>query len=168
MNGFLAITATIAKFGAPIPPNFQAIAGVALATLTTALNVARISATRPPAFKKGTKGAPGGMALVGEEGAELVHLPRGAKVIPHAETMKVLNGHPDTNDILSRFNIPFASPKIGALKESFAGFDYERFEKILQKNRPQSQVIFDKQGIITIVNDEGSRRTYLGQRYSAR
>lgn len=168
MNGFLAITTTIAKFGAPIPPNFQAIAGVALATLTTALNVARISATRPPAFKKGTKGAPGGMALVGEEGAELVHLPRGAKVVPHSETMKVLSGHPDTNEILSRFNIPFTSPKIGALKESFAGFDYERFEKILQKNRPQSQVIFDKQGIITIVNDEGSRRTYLGERYSSR
>ena len=172
INGALAITQAIATIPKVIPgtliPNPQFPATLALIGIATAAQVARIASTRPPAFKKGTKGAPGGMALVGEEGAELVHLPRGAKVIPHAETMKVLNGHPDTNDILSRFNIPFASPKIGALKESFAGFDYERFEKILQKNRPQSQVIFDKQGIITIVNDEGSRRTYLGQRYSAR
>lgn len=34
-------------------------------------------------FAGGTNYAPGGMALVGEEGPELVHLPKGSKVIPN-------------------------------------------------------------------------------------
>jgi hypothetical protein len=36
-----------------------------------------------PRFAKGTSFAPGGMALVGEEGPELVNLPRGSQVIPN-------------------------------------------------------------------------------------
>lgn len=49
-----------------------------------------------PGFAKGTKHAPEGMALVGEEGPELVHLPQGAKVIPN----------PQTESILKNWNIP--------------------------------------------------------------
>lgn len=36
-----------------------------------------------PKFAKGTDGAPGGISLVGENGPELVNLPRGAQVIPN-------------------------------------------------------------------------------------
>lgn len=36
-----------------------------------------------PGFARGTDYAPGGLAEVGEEGPELVHLPRGSKVIPN-------------------------------------------------------------------------------------
>jgi uncharacterized membrane protein YuzA (DUF378 family) len=36
-----------------------------------------------PGFAKGTSFAPGGMALVGERGPELVNLPRGSQVIPN-------------------------------------------------------------------------------------
>ncbi|WP_127111981.1 hypothetical protein [Shimia sediminis] len=36
-----------------------------------------------PGFARGTDSAPGGLAKVGEEGPELVHLPRGSKVIPN-------------------------------------------------------------------------------------
>lgn len=39
-----------------------------------------------PAFAKGTNNAPGGMALVGEQGPELVNLPRGSKVLTAART----------------------------------------------------------------------------------
>jgi phage-related tail protein len=35
-----------------------------------------------PGFAKGTNFAPGGLAVVGEKGPELVNLPRGAQVIP--------------------------------------------------------------------------------------
>ena len=35
------------------------------------------------AFAGGTDYAPGGMALVGEQGPELVNLPRGSQVIPN-------------------------------------------------------------------------------------
>jgi hypothetical protein len=39
--------------------------------------------TPPPGFANGTTYAPGGMALVGERGPELVNLPRGSQVIPN-------------------------------------------------------------------------------------
>jgi phage-related protein len=39
-----------------------------------------------PAFARGTKNAPGGMALVGENGPELVNLPRGSEVVTAART----------------------------------------------------------------------------------
>lgn len=41
------------------------------------------SAPAIPAFANGTNFAPGGMALVGERGPELVNLPRGSQVIPN-------------------------------------------------------------------------------------
>ncbi|PAD70888.1 hypothetical protein CHH83_01435 [Bacillus sp. 7586-K] len=49
-----------------------------------------------PGFATGTKNAPGGLSLVGEEGPELVHLPRGAKVIPNK----------DTESIFQKWNVP--------------------------------------------------------------
>jgi phage-related protein len=36
-----------------------------------------------PGFASGTDSAPGGLALVGEKGPELVNLPRGSQVIPN-------------------------------------------------------------------------------------
>jgi hypothetical protein len=43
-----------------------------------------------PGFAGGTNFAPGGLALVGEKGPELVNLPRGSQVIPRAgQSMKV-------------------------------------------------------------------------------
>ncbi|MBP3038061.1 phage tail tape measure protein [Bacillaceae bacterium Marseille-Q3522] len=55
--------------------------------------------TRGPslsAFASGTRNAPEGFALVGERGPELVHLPKGARVIPNH----------DTEAILRKWNIP--------------------------------------------------------------
>ena len=43
-------------------------------------------------FAKGTPFAPGGMALVGERGAELVNLPRGASVENAQQTAKLMAG----------------------------------------------------------------------------
>lgn len=39
----------------------------------------------PPRFALGTNHAPGGLALVGERGPELINLPRGSQVIPNHE-----------------------------------------------------------------------------------
>ncbi len=41
------------------------------------------------AYATGTRNAAGGLSLVGEEGPELVHLPRGAKVIPNEDTRSI-------------------------------------------------------------------------------
>jgi hypothetical protein len=45
-----------------------------------------------PAFARGTRSAPGGPALVGEEGPEIVNLPRGAEVITAARTRAMRRG----------------------------------------------------------------------------
>lgn len=44
----------------------------------------------PPRFADGVEGFRGGMAIVGERGAELVRLPAGSDVIPHHKTMSAL------------------------------------------------------------------------------
>lgn len=43
----------------------------------------RINAPKVPGYANGTNYAPGGLALVGERGPELVRLPRGSQVIPN-------------------------------------------------------------------------------------
>lgn len=43
-------------------------------------------------FASGTNFAPGGLALVGERGPELVNLPRGSQVIPNDKTESMLSG----------------------------------------------------------------------------
>lgn len=45
-----------------------------------------------PFFAEGTNFAPGGMAVVGERGPELVNLPRGSQVVPNAQLGR-LGGH---------------------------------------------------------------------------
>jgi phage-related minor tail protein len=62
-----------------------------------------------PGFARGTNYAPGGMALVGEEGPELVQLPRGSRVIPAGESQAILNrsrpdGEERSGEILSRLD----------------------------------------------------------------
>lgn len=44
-----------------------------------------------PGYASGTKFHPGGLALVGEQGAELLELPRGARVYNNHETVKMLD-----------------------------------------------------------------------------
>lgn len=43
-----------------------------------------------PGFAEGVRGFRGGMAIVGEEGPELVHLPRGASVIPNTSAITAM------------------------------------------------------------------------------
>lgn len=49
-----------------------------------------------PMLAKGTDYFKGGMALVGEQGPELVTMPRGAKVTPNRETKNMLSGNNST------------------------------------------------------------------------
>jgi TP901 family phage tail tape measure protein len=50
--------------------------------MTNALHAAGI-----PGFASGTSSAPGGMAMVGEQGPELMYVPRGASIYPHGSSM---------------------------------------------------------------------------------
>lgn len=63
-----------------------------------------------PGFATGTRNAPGGLSVVGEEGPELIHLPQGAKVIPNK----------DTEAILKNWNIPMLAAGGVALSAGMA------------------------------------------------
>jgi phage-related tail protein len=45
-----------------------------------------------PGFARGTNFAPGGMAIVGERGPELVNLPRGSQVVPNNRINTAMTG----------------------------------------------------------------------------
>ena len=62
--------------------------GIALVALGAALK----NLTKRSAFATGTRYAPGGMALVGERGPEMINLPRGSQVIPAAQTSQMMGG----------------------------------------------------------------------------
>jgi hypothetical protein len=81
--------------------------GLAIAAgIAGALQVASIAAQKIPQYEIGTDNHPGGLAIVGEKGSELIstngrlslspgmptmmNLPKGAEVIPHEETMRML------------------------------------------------------------------------------
>lgn len=61
--------------------------GVAAALFTKAIGSIGVKG-----FARGTKNAPGGMALVGEQGPELINLPRGSQVFPTPKTNAMLSG----------------------------------------------------------------------------
>ena len=68
---------------------FLAVAGgIALIAIGRAIQ----NATNRNAFAVGTRYAPGGMALVGERGPEMINLPRGSQVIPAAQTSQMMGG----------------------------------------------------------------------------
>ena len=43
-------------------------------------------------YASGTESAPGGMALVGEKGPEIMHVPRGAQIIPNHKIKAYADG----------------------------------------------------------------------------
>lgn len=53
----------------------------------------------PQRYASGTSYAPGGWALVGEQGPELVSLPRGSQVLPATETARAMQGRGNTINI---------------------------------------------------------------------
>ena len=83
-----------AAFGGVIGIVNQAIAGIN--TVIDGLNkIPKVNIPHIPeipGFASGTGFAPGGLALVGERGPELVNLPRGSQVTPADQTARALGG----------------------------------------------------------------------------
>lgn len=85
-KGFLAIQAAL-KAGKPILGIGAGIALIAIGSLIKA-GAAKLT----PRFATGTSFTPGGMALVGERGPELVNIPRGGQVVPAGRTSQIMGG----------------------------------------------------------------------------
>jgi len=66
--------------------------GIAAAAATTAMGLKRVQMIKQQKFASGTRFAPGGPAIVGEFGPELVNVPRGSSIAPASETRKALGG----------------------------------------------------------------------------
>jgi hypothetical protein len=72
-----------------LKPGAALIAGIALVALGSFI---ANQAGSKQAFAVGTRNAPGGVALVGERGPELVSLPGGSQVVPAAQTAAMMGG----------------------------------------------------------------------------
>jgi hypothetical protein len=64
---------------------------VAVVAAIAASTATQIAAIQGASFAKGTSFAPGGLSLVGEEGPELVNLPRGSQVFTAGQTRDIMN-----------------------------------------------------------------------------
>lgn len=91
--------ATVALASAPPPWNYALAAAVTAAGLT---NVAVIASQSVPAFAEGVTNFSGGMALVGEEGPELVTLPNGANVYTNSDTENMIRRIESSNNLVNR------------------------------------------------------------------
>jgi phage-related tail protein len=94
-------------------PFLAVAAAVGLIAIGTAIR----NRTSQNAFAVGTRNAPGGLALVGERGPELVNLPRGSQVVPAAQTSNMLGGVGDGIEIygiLRGQDIYFSNKKYSA------------------------------------------------------
>lgn len=71
-----------------------------------------------PKFATGTNSAPGGLALVGEKGPELIHLPAGSAVKTAGETSRLINNIPDAGKVISMYSRQVISQPVGTSKSN--------------------------------------------------
>ncbi len=156
---------------APLKPIF-----IALATAQALVQTAAIASKPIPAFKMGTKDAPGGPSLVGEAGPELIYhkgnwqyaskatvldLPKHAKVIPTLETQQ----------ILSKYSIPLpnvsqnVSTSVGQVK-----IDYNKLGQAVGREigkLPLQVNRWDERGYASYQSSISSRQADLNSKYSS-
>lgn len=177
INGALAIGNILATVpGGPLNP--ATIASLALATITTAAQVAVISNTQPPKFADG--GMVGGQ--LHSSGGTLIEAERGEYVINRQSTsdylpsLKVLNSgevEPTfANNILTALaNGTFDLAAQFQTKQSASndGINYDKLDRIMAKHKSNLNVNIDEQGLTTFLLKENSRVEFRNKkmRYKA-
>jgi hypothetical protein len=156
-----------------IPPPAKPLF-IALASVAALAQIAAIQSKPIPAFKKGTRDAPGGPSLVGEAGPELIYsngnwqyankatvldLPKHAKVIPTLDTQK----------ILSKYDIPMPSVQ-QHVNTSIGGvnIDYRKLGMAVGKEiakLPLQQNNWNEDGYSSYQTSIAGRKSYLNTKY---
>jgi len=85
------VAAAVAKALSSVPFPLNLAAGAAAGGLAAALFTRAVGAIGIKGFARGTGYAPGGLSLVGEQGPELVNLPRGSQVYSNPKTNRMLD-----------------------------------------------------------------------------
>jgi tape measure domain-containing protein len=98
-----SITTALARSGIPFP--FNIAAGAAAGAAASGLFNKLLSAVKVPGFARGTGYAPGGMALVGEQGPELMNVPRGSQILSNNRTNRALEGINSQANISGEFTV---------------------------------------------------------------
>ena len=152
INGAVAITKTFATLGFPL-----GIPAAAAQAANTALQIAAISNTSfsglsVPAFKGGTKSAPGGLSLVGELGPELMlsngrlsmlgagknggmlaNIPKGAEIFTARDTLQMIResaGHENLT-----FNYDRATGEINGINQN------AELLQAMDRNNPANAIV---------------------------
>jgi tape measure domain-containing protein len=111
VNGAAAIVTGFAQLG----PVAGAIAAVGTGIVTGAqLGIMYSNQPKMPSFAVGTDFAPGGMALVGEQGPELVNLPRGSQVFTNGETRDMMRGAKGLSVVVNNYSPQAIDPATSA------------------------------------------------------
>jgi len=85
-----------------------------------AMTAGQIAAINSASFARGTSRAPGGMALVGEEGPEMVNLPGGSQVFTAPQTRNMIGGSTISPTIIIEGNA--TKETVGQLSNVLDGF----------------------------------------------
>jgi hypothetical protein len=175
INGALAIGNILATVpGGPLNP--ATIASLALATITTAAQVAVISNTQPPKFADGGMvggqlHSSGGTLIEAERGEYVVNRHAAAEYLP---VLKAINeGEPTfANNILASLatqNFALAAQFQTKQSASSDGINYDKLDRIMAKHKSNLNVNIDEQGLTTFLLKENSRVEFRNKkmRYKA-
>lgn len=152
-------------------PNPAGIASLALATAMGAAQIAVIAAKPLAQYAKGRKGGEGEYALVGEKGAEIMYVPKGASIIPHN---KIDNPAAWGDYGVPQLPIPAMadiSPEVlsqAVAASQWQPIDYDRLGKAVAEAMPKQRAVninVDRAGVR--VQSGNDTRTYLNTKYNA-
>ena len=159
ISGALAIVQAFAQMG-----HIAWAIASAVIVATTAIQIAKINATPIPAFAKGTKNAPKGMAWVGEEGPELVRLNGGEAIYTARQSQHIYDQW--------AANIPANSAEMMSAymvdSKGGLGIDYDKLGKAVAEHIPASTIVqntIDSDGMHSFVIKANSRTEVRNRRY---
>lgn len=142
------------KAGPILGPIMAALIGT-----MAAVQLATAMAKPLPKYAKGRKGGPGELAIVGEQGPEMMYVPAGASIVPNNRLSR-----PDT---WARYGLPEMSGT-AAVAAQHTEIDYERLGLTIARNIPAGRAVsvnVDRSGVT--VDDDGNTTRIHNLKYSA-